>query len=428
MQLRTVKREDFDTLLADAGRMSIAVPPGVTLRAGGAEVTPQLRDELLAKVRSGEHVELELDVLAYEQQAGSQNLKFVRLRDGAVLAAGRSGVGKPVLRDHDRNSLSVAGRITDSKAEKRGEGDYAISQTWRLTAPWAVELALRDLLSCVSASLRPTGPVLCSACNAPIFTVCYHFRGDQLAEKVGEDGKKRMVRDPGGSVVVEWVFTSAVVDETSITPTPAVTSARIEAIRAALSAHENENEGGIPPQKDEAMNPELLALLGLAATAGDSEVLSAVKALKVDATEGKIASQELAAANKELEIVNRDVRKSEVDTFISEALSAGKIAKGDETAWRELFDLSAERARNAMAKRAVACATPVGLPRQSDKNITAAGAGGAPATATGADPAAAQLTSAGIDPALAAKFATRFGAGAEPMKDIAAVLATKGAV
>jgi hypothetical protein len=31
------------------------------------------RDELLAKVRAGEHVELEVDVLAYEQKAGDRD-------------------------------------------------------------------------------------------------------------------------------------------------------------------------------------------------------------------------------------------------------------------------------------------------------------------------------------------------------------------
>jgi hypothetical protein len=94
-------RENLELLLANASRASFAIVPELTLRANGAAVTPATRDELLAKVRAGEHVELELEVHAFEQSAGERNRKNVRFRDGAMQALGRSGVGKPVLRDHE---------------------------------------------------------------------------------------------------------------------------------------------------------------------------------------------------------------------------------------------------------------------------------------------------------------------------------------
>jgi hypothetical protein len=50
------KRENLELLLAYASRASIAVSPTLTLRAGGAAVTPAMRDEMLAKVQAGEHV------------------------------------------------------------------------------------------------------------------------------------------------------------------------------------------------------------------------------------------------------------------------------------------------------------------------------------------------------------------------------------
>ena len=408
------RRENLELLLANASRASFAIAPELTLRANGAAVTPATRDELLAKVRAGEHVELELEVHAFEQSARERNRKNVRFRDGAMQALGRSGVGKPVLRDHEQgNMLAVAGKVIASKAEKTGEGAYAITQTWRLAAPWAVELALRGLLSTVSIGWRATGPVLCSACNAPVFSQCYHCPGDQLAEKVGEDGVTRKVRDRAGEIVVEWIYTDAELVETSVVSVPAVPSAHIEGIRAALSAH-----GGMsPPEESHIMNPKLLALLGLAATVGDAEVLSAVEALRVDATEGKIAARELAAANKELEILTREKRQTEADTFISDALLSGRIAKGDEDHWREFFSLSSDRARASMAKRSEGSATPVGQKRQSAEHVTAeqleAPAGDAVAETHRV------LKANHIDPAAAAKYATKFGVTGDPMKAIA---------
>lgn len=422
------KRENLDLLRAAACRASFPLGDQCTLRAGGVSITPALRDELLAKVLSGAHVELEIDVLAYEQKTGEHNRNNVRFRDGAMTSLGRSGAGKPVLRDHAQDdSMAVAGKIASSQTDKRGDGDYAIMQTWRLTAPWACELALRDLLSTASIGWNATGPVLCSVCNAPVFTVCYHYRGDTLSEKTGEDGVKRLVRDPKGSIVVEWVYSSAELVETSLVPVPAVPSARIEGIRAALSAH----DGGYSPP-GETMNPELLALLGLAATAGVPEVLSAVKtlrtdaaevaALRADAAELKIVKAELVVANQELTTLRTEKRQTACDGFIAAAIASGRITKGDEPSWRALYELSSDRATKLMGERAEGYATPVGQPRESEKPI-AGGAGAQPAPGqAGGDPLAvtAQLLNKnGINPAEATKYAQAFGVTGDPMKAIA---------
>jgi Mu-like prophage I protein len=425
------KADNLNLLRANACRASFALGVECTLRSNGSPITPATRDEMLAAIAAGKHVELELDVLAYEQRPGEQNRNNVRFRDGAMTSLGRSGTGKPVLRDHEQDdSMAVAGRIISSSTEKRGEGDYAINQTWRLTAPWACDLALRDLLSTASIGWNPTGPVMCSVCNAPIFTVCYHCRGDRLSEKTGEDGVKRMVRDPKGDVVVEWVFTSAELVETSIVPVPAVPSARIEGIRAALSAH----DGGVCPPGDDIMDPKLLALLGLAATAGVPEVLSAVEKLKTgaaeadtlraDAAELKIVKAEFGVANQELATLRAEKRQSACDAFIAGALSSGRIGKADEASWRALYELSSDRATKLMSERAEGTATPVGQPRVSEQPIAGTPPAGAQPGAPGApaDPIAATsllLKANGLDPALVAKYATKFGVQGDPMKAIA---------
>jgi len=208
----------------------------VMLKSNGTDVTDVLRDELLAKCSSGQYVELELDVLAYEQEAGKPNRNYVRIKDSAMMAFGKTGAGKPFIRDHEhQNSMAVCGKIMQCETEKRGEGSYAVRQKVTLTAPWAVELALRNLMSTVSISWRATGAVKCSSCDEQVLTKCWHWPGDRLSEKTGDDGVKRKMRDRAGDIVVEWVYDSAEILETSPVPVPAVPTARIDGIRTKLS-------------------------------------------------------------------------------------------------------------------------------------------------------------------------------------------------
>lgn len=210
----------------------------LAMRAGdGREVTPEVRDELLGKLAAHEYVELEVELLAYEQQAGRPNRKFLRFRDGLMLSLGRSAASKPFLRDHDQGDVMArGGTITASRTEKRAEGDYAIHQTAKLTAPWAVEQALRGLLDRVSIGWHPNALPHCTACKAEVFSKCYHFPGDRLADEPGEDGRRRLVRRADGDKVVEWEFPDAEITETSFVNVPAVPAAGVRSIRASLSA------------------------------------------------------------------------------------------------------------------------------------------------------------------------------------------------
>ena len=199
----------------------------IELRAAsivGVNLTNETRDQLLAKCAAGEYVRLVIEVLAYEHKDGEPNRRFVRIRDGAVLSAAKTAVGRPFLRDHAQgNQLARAGTILESRGVRRGNGDYAVEMTVELTAPWAVELALRGLLTFVSIGMNPTGPVLCSYCGTEILAECLHMPGEKIAAK-------------GDPVACEWVFTSVEIVECSAVNVPAVPGAHIEGIRAALSA------------------------------------------------------------------------------------------------------------------------------------------------------------------------------------------------
>jgi hypothetical protein len=344
---------------------------GCELRAGGEKISKARRDELLAKVRAGEQVDLEMDVLAFEQKPGERNRNSVRFRDGAMVALGRSGKGTPFLRDHEQGDVRArGGTVTASRTEKVGEGHYQIWQTVNLTSPWAVEAALLGNLTFVSIGWSPTGDVLCSACNKPVLATCWHFPGDRLRESDEGERGKRLVRDRSGDIVVEWIYTSADLVETSGVSVPAVPTAQIEGIRASLSASAL-NNGGLRPQENLMHKLATIAtMLGLAATASEDEVGTAVTKL---VGERDTLKKELAIVEADRKTLAAEVdtyrageAKRQEDDFIAAALSEGRITAGEDGVWRELFQASADRARIRMAERKPGSRTPVGLKRQTE--------------------------------------------------------------
>lgn len=388
--------------LADAACASIVNAP-VVLRASADSdaLTPARVLELLTKLRAGEHVELDATLDAYEQQSGVPNRKFIRVRDGSMMRAGATGAGTPFLRDHDTgNVLSRGGTVYESKTSKVGEGHYKITQRAKLTAPWLVELALLGLLDALSVQWRPIGPVTCSLCGTEVFDECWHWRGDVAAA------------DDGTESVIEWVFDDAELVETSAVSVPAVRSAHIESIRSALAlSADTPGNRGTPPQRN-VMDPKLLALLGLALTAGVTEATAAVETLQRERDD---ARAKLAIVEAKNVILANDGKTSTEDKFISDAIASGRITKGDEPQWRKLYSLSAPEATTMMAARAEGCATPVGQPRQSANDPSPA----AVPIATGLDAEVnAALAAKGVDAAKAREFAGVFGAP-DPNKALA---------
>lgn len=360
----------------------------LAVRAVGATstITKEQRDQLLQDAAAGKYVEIEVDILAFEQQPGVRNRASVRFRDGAMMALGRSGVGTPFLRDHEQWDVrAVGGTIISSATDKRGDGDYVIRQTAKLTAPWAVDLVLRDLVHGVSIGWRPLGPVMCSVCDAEIFTQCWHFPGDELSEP---EAKALKVAP---TTIVEWIYTDAELKETSGVPIGAVPNARIDGSRASLATYLSEQHPSLRPMLGHGENflardfpleeksnvdlAQLIALLGLAATATPGEVLSAVDKLKGTANTAEADRAELAIKKTELEkhassiaALQADKKKRDEDKFIVEALATGRIATGDEKHWRALYDVDAVRATKLMEERPAQASTPVGAERASDKD------------------------------------------------------------
>jgi signal transduction histidine kinase len=132
--MKTLSQEKRASFVA--GVLSMGADGGTVLavRSGGHSIDQTRRDELLSAVREGRHVEVELDVHAFEQKDGAPNRKHMRFRHGAFSGLARTAAGMPFLRDHDQNNaLARAGTIIEARAEKLAEGHYVIRESVRLS-------------------------------------------------------------------------------------------------------------------------------------------------------------------------------------------------------------------------------------------------------------------------------------------------------
>ncbi len=377
----------------------------LAMRAGGSPVGPDLRDELLAKAVKREYVELELDIRAYEQEPGKRNGGCFRFRDQAILKLGTSGKGTPFLRDHDWYDVTArGGNVIASQAKKVDEGHYQLFQTVLLTDPPAVERALRGNMTAVSIGADPTGPVLCSICGTEIFTDCYHWRG-------------ATVMADGAEQVVEWIYTSAVLRETSEVSIGAVDTARVNEVRAneiraaILAARSHHPSVGLAPREEDTtpMITKLAPILLLAATATEDEVIRAVdlqrERLKLAETQRDELATQLAAAQAALAGHEERFAKQSEDDFIKAGIAEGKIVPGGQFEKQLRVYFGKDREGAAQLLEAAHRVTPVGQPRQSDKAAPSGPAG------TEANARTRELcASNGVNYDEATRFAAAFGA------------------
>lgn len=233
------------------------------------------RIETLGRVRSGEVVELELDVLAFSQVDGVSNANHVRFKPSMLTKLARSFKSVPFLRDHNQRELSArGGTVVKAKAEAV-EGGKVFVMTIRVTAPWAVEAVLSGNLDRFSIGWAHGGysTIECSACKDTVLE-CWHYPGQKL-----EDGQ-----------VVEFIFTEATGVELSGVNVPAVNGTGIDEIRSALS----QAAKAYPTSKETDMDKKKLALaLGLKEDADEQTILAAVQAQK---SRGDALQQQLSTA------------------------------------------------------------------------------------------------------------------------------------
>ena len=290
----------------DGGKLKLR---SVALDAAGhvvterSKLTDDQRQKLLARARAGELVSVQVEAITFIQRA-TPNRNLTRISDKELGAFAASFEGRPVLRDHAHdNSLARAGRVLSSTLEKRPDehGASQIRMTMELTAPWAVELALRDLTNEFSVAWHSAGDAVCSICATPMAQV-WSFMVSACQHEVGQ---------PYGDKICQVEFTDVEGIEVSLVNVPAVQGVGIEHVGAQLAAN------GAPPALTQlsAAAPvvtaatsspsmaQLCGALGLAVTAGFDELLAAVTTLRsdLDAARQALVAHEAAALEAALD-------------------------------------------------------------------------------------------------------------------------------
>lgn len=210
------------------------------LRRNSQAMADETRLGLLRELRGGEVVELDVDVLAFQQpknkprplpvaQRKLANRNFVTFRESDLPRLASSFVGRPFLRDHDRRDLlKRGGTITRSELQETSN-QLRIMQTVRLVAPWAVEAALMGTLSSFSVGWDPSESGLTALVDSVFCTVDgKRMFGLECRHVPGETTKVAKSEEPA---IVEAEFRKPVGAEVSGVGFPAVAGTSVEAIR-----------------------------------------------------------------------------------------------------------------------------------------------------------------------------------------------------
>ncbi len=319
-----------DIEIAELGAIGVIGAAAIATELKGAITDADKRRELIAAVRAGEVIQLEVTARTFRQKDGKPNFRGLRFEPEILEAFASSFVGMPVLFDHNTYEQSARiGTIIASELYQQGDGWSGIRQTLRIVKPEAVISVLDGTLDRFSIGWIPTGPVLCSIHRTDVRSwstrCCYPLEEKEV------DGKK---------VTVEWCFTKAEGSEVSAVNVPAVKGTKIEDIRSALDAEISLGAGAQekPTARSEMGFHRLAALLGLTALAAPTDEEAAIRAVEamrrnqlaaeqerdVATTRATTAETKLAAAEK---IVEASLSK-QVDIVLESAYHAGKLLYG----------------------------------------------------------------------------------------------------
>lgn len=302
-----------DAHLAPLSTLKLYVGEGdaMTELRAGVEGAPT-RAELLRQVRAGEFQgPLVVEATTFIQRA-TPNRNYARLARGTLRTGARSFVGQVVLLDHDQRSQQARiGTIIDSKAAKDDEGNVTFVMKLSIVKLHAIESVLDGTIDRFSIGWFPTGPVVCSVHEQPLWGAdcCPCWPGQTVNGKT-----------------VEAVFTAWDGIEVSAVNVPAVVGTGIDQIRAALSAlraNDNGEKPHTPAQKETTMN--LRTYLGLADDATDEQITAALAARDAQEKErtSKLAQYEAQQQTTAQQLAA--ARQARIDQAVAAAKADGRL-------------------------------------------------------------------------------------------------------
>lgn len=332
---------------------------------GSAEpMTKGERASLLEKVLAGEHVELEFEATTFIQR-DTPNRNFIRFQPGVLPSLAKSFAGQPFLMNHDdRNVASRGGTILASKLEHNEDGSKSMRMRVRAVKSWAVEGLLDGTIDRFSIAWDRGGTPLSCSIHLSGWYECSCRLGSKL-----EDGR-----------VPELLVTGTPVGtEMSGVNVPAVVGTGVGSI-SELSGIDDpglladilgrDATGSADNEQDITMKnlAQMIAILGLAATATEDDVAAAVQAntAKLAIAEKSAKEQGDALAT----IAAAEKKKSEteqlatVETAIAMLKTKGKLKAQNDPEETELRAFAAQSmdvfAYAVKTKLGATSVTPVG--------------------------------------------------------------------
>ena len=319
----------------------------IELRSGveGTVLSPAQRDALLAEVRGNPATTARLTLVAHTYLQGGATIctKFVRIRDGALRAAGRSFRNTPFLRDHQANDFMARGGTVVESDVVDLDGDVkAFRQTLELVKPWAIEAALDGTMDRFSVRFKG-GPVSCTICGAEFRS---SFFGGLYPSCDHEPGAQYPLKD-GSTAMCLAEFYAATGVETSCCSVPSVGGTNVDEIRAAALAAAHAGELDLThPQWAELsalINPHkeklpmkvfatLAAVIGLAADVDEAAIVVGVEkvvterdGLRAALSDTQTKLNAAVAERATAELATRETRRT---GLLERALNEGRYIKG----------------------------------------------------------------------------------------------------
>lgn len=305
---------EFDRA-GDGGRISLGASDDGESKA--------LRKELIERVTKGEHIELLLNACTFAQGPGVVMRKPILIAEEALAVFAQRAPGTPFQHSHSLHDRDCGGYCETSAVEPQGKV-LRLCEGILLNTPRSVQSALRGNMRKFSISWYPMSreSVLCSLCKKPMLR-CDHYPGQKV---------------DGG--LIKLLYTDIWPIERSHVMFPAVDNTGPESW-TALSALRDEYRRTLPKEIAMEWN-DLIARLGLGATAGPQDVaneiarltaevgelktgLAAVETLRTEKAELEATKQELETQVKELEA---KATATECDQLIEALAGEGRLIPG----------------------------------------------------------------------------------------------------
>lgn len=352
---------DVYTLGHDTGLLSVQFDRKgdggvIEFLTGEKAAAEDKRRELIERSMNGEHIELMVTALTYQQHDDRPDANYTDFSTSALAALKKSAPNTPLLQDHKKHDTNATiGYSLAARLEKTEDGTRQLVEDLAVVKPFAVQSVLDGTMRFFSIGARPVGPIheviQCRVCQDSV-TKCGHLPGE-------------VVETRKGSQTVIWRYTDARMLERSWVNDPAVSNTKIQGYI------EKARQG----KQDFIMNETKTHDLEFEAL--QAQVTDLTNSVNAKVSELEAVTSERDALRAELDAIKHDTEKMTLEGRVTELLKTGHLAPNgaQEKQIRDRIACNDFSAATALVEFAASAqpVTPAGTPRQSSTTTETTG-------------------------------------------------------